>query len=253
MEPDKFKNLCTNTFESLFVKAEESDKRQYLTSFFAFYKLSDKWILDFITNYVFGEILDILNTFKIFQDSTEVDKKIKTRARMLMYCHIVEAELIYMVIFNMIRTIKKLEYSPIINVSTKSNKIQELEYAYKKVKEIVKEGSALGLQFDSMYSEIYFNQLRNAFSHSQYFLDKDGDLIISRNISPTTSRIFKKSSQKTHYKYEEIEEIFNKTLVYVDTFIGTYKKFLLEFKDGTSNPIIFGNMRFDKSTGRWLF
>ena len=255
MKNQEFHELCNNCFKELFSRAKDTNKVQFLTSFFAFYKLNKtkKYVQDYITNYVFQEVLEILNNFKNIQDSNGIEKKIKTRVRMLMYCHIIEAELIYMIIFNMIRTIKELKYSTIIYRKTNKNKTKELEYAYDKIELIKKETSCIDIGFDLLYTELYNNQLRNAFSHSQYFIDKDGDLVISKYISPTTSKISKTSSLKKHYRYKEIEDIFNKAIIYVKSFIEIYKNFLSEFTDGRKHTFLFGNIHFDKSSNRWIF
>jgi len=253
MEKQEFHELCNNCFENLFIKARDTNKVQFLTSFFAFYKLKNKLILDYFTNYVFQEVLEILHSFKNFQESTEIPKKIKTRVRMLLYCHIVEVEFIYRIIFNMVRTIKGLEYSPIIYRETNNKKIEELEYAYNKIKVIKKETSDIDIKFDLLYMEFYNNALRNAFSHSQYFINKYGDLVITRYLSPTTSKVLKKTSQKSEYKYKEIKCIFNKAYIYIETFIKTYNNFLSEFMDGQAYPFLFGNIHFDMSSGKWVF
>jgi len=252
MEISEFESLSRDCFENLFKKAKKKNEKQFLTSFFAFYKINKKWILDYITNYVFGEVIDVINTFNIFQADEKTNLKIKTRVRLLIYCYITEAKLLYMIIFNMIRTIKGFEYSTLIYTKKNTGKNKELIYPYDKINKIIKETTDIGLDFESIFAEIYYNNLRNAFSHAQYFLDNDANLILSQHLSPTTSGIFKHPNKKTSFKYIEIENIFNKTLKYVQVFIEIYEKFLSEYKDGNSYPIIFGKIKYDKEFRRWL-
>jgi hypothetical protein len=234
--------------------------------------------MSYITDYEFQEVLDFMNQFKRLQDDRiyanrgfvanflmfmmkllfrikqidEVDVKIKTRVRLLLYCHITEVDIIYMILFNMLRTIKGEQYSPIITFKNKNGGVIEAEYPSQKIEQIEKESQAIGIPMKQIYSEFYFNHLRNAFSHSQYFLDQDGGFNLSKNLSPITSAVHKKATKKNYFKAEEIQAIFNKTNLYIESFIRNHMQFLERYMDGGYYQTSFGRIYYSQQYG-WGF
>jgi len=182
----------------------------------------------------------------------EVNVKIKTRIRLLLYCHITEVDIIYMILFNMLRTIKGEQYSPTITFKSKNGGIIEAKYPIQKIEQIEKESQAIGIPLQQLYSEFYFNHLRNAFSHSQYFLDQDGGFNLSKNLSPATSAVHKKTTKKNYFKAEEIQAIFNKTILYVESFIRNHMQFLERYTDGKHYQTNFGSIYYSQQHG-WGF
>ena len=251
MTEQQFERLCSESFSKIYSAAKSKNEIQFLTSCFAIYKQFDLNIMSYMTDYEFNEVLDLLSNFKQLQEINELDACNKTRIRMFLYCHIIEVDLVYMILYNMLRTIKGKNYLSAITFKNKKGNITKAEHPLQKIGQIEKESHACGIPLKPIYSEIYFSHLRNAFSHSQYFLDKKGGFHLSKNLSLTSSAVYKKASKKNHYKVEDIKTVFNKSILYLKTFIDNHKAFLKDYKDGCHYPTQFGKIYYKKF--RWGF
>ena len=253
MELTEFKLICESTFRKLFSEAKEKNEQQFLASFFAIYENYNIDVLSYVMDYEFQEVLDFVETFHPIRLSDDVDDKIKVRTRLLLYCHIMEVDLIYMILFNMIRTIKNDDYSTIVNYKSNNGEICEAIYTYKKIELLKKESENLGIPLEPIYDELYINQLRNAIVHSQYFFtDPLKELNISKHLSPSSSSVYQKSNKKSIFKFDEINDIFEKSVVYLQTFIKIYRDFNEPYMDGNPHQTLFGKIRFD-SRFAWGF
>ena len=223
MSEGEFNKLCTERFTELFDKARRTNEIQFLTSFFAFHKLKGYNLFSYITDFEFREVLELLSIFNGLQGIEEIDAKIKTRMMMLVYCHIIEVDFIYLVLFNMIRTIRGESYSPIITQPRKK-KPKELIFPSEKVELLRKKSAKIDLPLNDIYSQFYFKELRNAFSHSQYYLDSNGRIV----------------------------DIYNKSNTYIMSFLNVYGKFMSGYMNGDSYGTNFGKILFHQKHG-WKF
>jgi len=199
MEKSDFESLCLKIFSNLFEKAKSKNETQFLTSFFPFYKQQGYNIISYIIDYEFTELLELIKTLHIPEDNNEIDNKTKSRIRLLIYCHIIEIDFVYMVIYNMLRTISCQKYSAQITITDINGKIKVLEYPYQKIELIIKESQKSNINFKEIFIEMFDGNLRNVFSHSQYFLHDTGGLEASNYLAPTSSKFMK--SGKPTYNY----------------------------------------------------
>lgn len=247
---EEFEALCTTNFDELFHRAKNTDDRKFLTCFFTFYQQDKYNIMSYITDYEFGEVLDLLQSLNIPKDNNEIDNKTKTRIRLLIYSHILEVDFVYMVIFNLIRTINGLNYSPQISFITKKGDIKTADYPSEKIDLINKESKKINLNFGDIFYDFWDRNLRNSFNHSQYFTFDNGGLEISKYLSPTSSK-FQKSG-KTMYSYIEIENKYNRCRIFIKTFINTYNIYIEPYTDGKPYDTIFGPILYSQEHG-WNF
>ena len=250
MNRSSFESLCTELFESLFGKVKSIDEVKFLTNFFPFYEQYGHKIMSYIPDYEFSEVIDLIKNLHITDDKKDIDNQTKTRIRLFVYCHIMEVDYVYMVIFNMLRTIHNVAYSPQITYLTKKGKIKIAEYPSEKIELILKESQKASLDFKSIFDKIWDCHLRNAFSHSQYFLLRNGDLEISKYLAPTSPQFMK--SGKTSYLFSEISNIYENSRKYLLSFIKSYDKFIKPYSDGITYKTIYGPILFDKDHG-WGF
>lgn len=201
MHENNFKNLCRGVFSELLSQAKRIDEAKFLTSLLAFYKSEEHKIISYIVDYEFTEVQDFIQYFEALQDK-ENDLRNKTRIRLLIYCHIIEVDFIYMVLYNILKTIQNQDYSAIMNFKSKKGKIVEAKYPSKKIELLEQESQKIGIDLAKIYSQFYFRHVRNAFSHSQYFIGRKGDLVISKHLSPTTSDIYKQPNDPPLFKYD---------------------------------------------------
>ena len=116
----------------------------------------------------------------------DIDAKNLTRTRVLLYCHIFEVDLIYLVIRNLINTINGNDYSHQFKFVNKKNETVIVEHPVQKIELISRDSKNLELKIHTIFDKVYFHQIRNAFSHSQYSLSPDADFSISKYVSPSS-------------------------------------------------------------------
>lgn len=252
MTSKEFKRLCESSFDRLFRLAEDRNQTQFFTSFFAIFRKGKYKHLSYVLDEEFQEVLEFFNSFFPIQSSDQVDVKTRTRTRIMLYCHTIEVDLIYLVLYNMIMTIKDKEYSTIITFKDKRDEIREAVYAYKKIEIINKECEDTGIELKLIFDELFKVQIRNAFSHSQYCLSPNGGFAISKYNSPTTSKVLTKSPNQDFFTHGEIHELFKKVDAYLESFINIYKNYENKYADGKPYKTLFGEVYFDNKHG-WCF
>ncbi len=244
-----FSEMCKGTFDTLFNEAKNTNKIQFLTSFFPFGEINGNRTLSYISDYEFAEVLELLNRFEPLQAGTEIDIKDKIRIQMFLYCHIVEVDLIYHIVFNMIQTIKKSPYSlEIFSIRTKNSKNGKkgtkkiAEYPVEKIEIIQNLSDGFEKPLRNVYREFFSSKLRNAFSHSQYFIEQDGTFNLSQSLSQCQP-----GSTSGFYNATSMESFFKKSLSYIKAFINSYNLYIQEFKDGNAYDTIFVKISFSIS------
>jgi len=116
MEIENFTSLCHDNFEALFSKAKRVNEIQFFTSLFAFRKHEDYVHFSYVIDYELMEIIDLIKTLNGVLEIDDIDKKTKSRIALLVYCHIIEVDFIYMVIFNLLSTILREDYKTLITL-----------------------------------------------------------------------------------------------------------------------------------------
>lgn len=252
MTPTEFKHLCESSFDKLFRLAEDKNQTQFFTSFFAIFRKGKYKHLSYVLDEELQEVFEFFNLYFPIQSSDQVDAKTKTRTRIMLYCHTIEADLIYLVLYNMIMTIKDKEYSTVITFRNKKDETKEVVYAYKKIEIINKECEDTDVKLRLIFDELFKVQIRNAFSHSQYYLSPNGGFAISKYNSPTSSKVLTKAPNQNFFTYEEIHELFKKVNAYLDSFISIYKSYIDKYADGKPYKTLFGEVYFENKHG-WSF
>ena len=241
-----FPEICNTTFNKLFKNAKETNQTQFLTSFFPFGEIHDQSTLSYISDYEFAEVLDLLNNFDPLQAISKINIKDRVRIQMFLYCHIIEVDLIYHILFNMIQTIKRQPYSlKIFSIRKRKSKSGEkgskkiAEYPIEKIEVLTEESEKLGIPLGKVFSEFYSNTLRNAFNHSQYFIEQDGTFNLSQSLSQ-----FAQGNARGHYTAEAISHFYQKSLTYIKTFMNSYNSHIKEFMDGNAYDTNFGKIEY---------
>lgn len=241
-----------SAFDELFLRAKAINETQFLTSLFAFFNHDKYKMLSYVLDEEFQEVIDFINNFGIILELEDMDAKNLTRTRVLLYCHIFEVDLIYLVTRNLINTIIGNDYSHQFKFVNNKNETVIVEHPVQKIEYISKYSKKLGLSIHTIFNELYHHQIRNAFSHSQYSLSPDADFSISKYVSPSVDVPFKQPNFKTFFKYHEIEELYNSITLYLQSFIETYKKYISGYEDGNPHMTLFGEIVYDKNHG-WIF
>lgn len=229
------------------------DRAKFLTSCLAIYQDDNSGIkiISCVVDYEFEELLKLITDFNGFEESEEIKLDTKVRLFLFTYCHVIEVNLIYLILYNMLNTLNGNDYSSIIKFITKKNEEKEATIPFKKIEIINNNAKKAHLDLELLFEEFFDNRLRNAFDHSEYYIDDSGELSITAHISPTSSRVGKTISGPKKYSFEDSKDKYDKRLQFLKSFINIYKKHVIEFQDGKSYPTIFGDVFFDSELGEW--
>jgi len=129
-----------------------------------------------VLSYVFDyEMAELCNFVKYFDGLIEREAHVSSRGRMqvLVYCHIFEADYPLTTIWNLHRLLEGREISWTFSRMTRKGETEVLKYPKDRVSELERLSNNLGIVLGSMLASLWQNDLRNAFSHSQYFWTGD--------------------------------------------------------------------------------
>lgn len=163
----------------------------------------------------------------------------KIRLLLLLYSHLLEADAIYDIIENMLRTIegKRCRIAPFQELFKKGKEpFKILAPSAKKVVEYLREhATRIGENELSSLLEWMFNEeIRNAFFHSDYTIFQDE--FRSRNAQ------FCDQNKITHsIKLNKLVELINRGIAFFQNFMSVYGEHILSYKESKIIPGRFGS------------
>lgn len=202
------------------------------------------------------ELCEFLNGFIALAKNTS-DEHEQLRIKILTYCHIMEADFPYTVLWNMLRILNKQKCVwTFYNCDDfgnckldKNGELTVLRYSTEKIIAINKLALRLGLKIGGVLSKIWQSELRNAFSHSQYFW-MGNTFRVSNSISPL-SRRDSDLNKDYYYSASQIDELKICASTYLFTFIELYKYAIQKYKDGQPHKIHDGMINWDDNLKEW--
>ena len=205
-------------------------------------------MVSLIPEFEMDELCRFVNQFRSYIEPRPERARENARCKVLIYCHIMEAEFPATVILNLLRLVNG--DGPLWTFRelprTRYGKISKLSDAHK-------------LSVGAVLDSLWYNKLRNAFSHAQYLLHDDGCLLGTRKLSPVTANAVRPPSDLPQeggenpyfFPPDEVDGLFTGVLAYLKVFIETYKSGVASFKDGNWHDIPTGPIRWDSKCGWW--
>lgn len=203
-------------------------------------------MISLVPEFEMDELCQFVNQFRSYIEPRPERTRENSRCKVLIYCHIMEAEFPATVIWNLLR---------LVNGDGPLWTFRDLPGT--RYKEIHKLSEACKLGIGSVLDSLWCNKLRNAFSHAQYLLHDDGCLLGTRNISPVTANAPRPSDlpqggeNPYFFRPDEVNALFAGVLAYLKGFIETYKSASALFKDGSWHNIPTGPIRWDNERSWW--
>jgi hypothetical protein len=178
-------------------------------------------------------------------DTANADDDIRrssTRLKVMIYCHIMEADYPYLVLLNLLRILRGKSCCFTFYRRNEDDEIQKDKHGkpqfcrklYEKIGELSREDRALNTGIGGMLSDLLKGDLRNAFAHSQYTVESDGSFIVTRYFSGTTGETPQEAGNKHEifFSSDGISVLYEGAWTYLTNFIDCYKKLVAPFKDG---------------------
>lgn len=215
-------------------------------------------IITYVVEDEMYELCEFLNGFNALRKHIS-DEHDQMRIKILTYCHIMEADFPYTVLWNMLRVLNKQNciwtfYNSDEDGTIKPDKNGELtvlRFTTEKLIAINKLASKLNLKIGEILLKIWQSELRNAFSHSQYFW-MEKTFRVSNSISPL-SRRDSDLKKDYYYNFSQIEKLSKCASIYLYDFIELYKHAILKYQDGLPHRIHDGIIYWDVKRKDWLW
>lgn len=207
-----------------------------------------------------AELNAFITQYQGLESSFHNNPRALTRNRLLTYTHILEADFIYLVLLNLILLLLKKPicwtfYDIDANGSIKINKKGEKIYCSKpllRIKILECLGDKLSLKVHNIFSALWKNELRNAFSHSQYFIGQNGDFILTKHLLHD----IKVKNWKPELMLVDSASIFElneNAIMLFDKFISLYQEFTLPFKSTGTHKVKGYLVKWDLERQWWTF
>jgi hypothetical protein len=204
-------------------------------------------LINYLRDYEMQEVCDFLDGFKSILEENENNER-AMRIKIMIYCHIMEADLPFVILWNLLRMLDGQQcQAEFVMINKKGEKVI-CEYPGQKIAEIQKLSARLKLRIGESFKKFWERDIRNAFSHSQYFLS-DNTFTITTGLLQIPRQSEKK---RAVYSYQDINKLYARAINFFYTFINTYKCYVRPYKDGNAYRIQLGSIRWDIDVQRWL-
>jgi hypothetical protein len=203
-------------------------------------------VINYVVDYEMKELCDFVNSFNTYLKQTDNHFQ-KARIRVLLYCHIMEADLPLTVIWNLLRILEGENCVWTIYRITKKGKKEICQYPREKITELSSLSKKLDMQIGTVLDSLLQVDLRNAFSHSQYCL-KGEMLTATGSLSPLSRKNGGKRSNPS-FTFDDIERLYEGSSKLLRYFTGAYRRTINPFKDGNAHPVDSGLIVWDSQAG----
>jgi hypothetical protein len=140
-----------------------------------------------IPSYEFFELEKFIALISSLVSSSSLAEEDKIRLMLTGYCRIMEADLPLAILWNLLRAASGVPASWTFTKISKEGDTLTCEYPREKIDEIRRLSSTLSMKIGGVLDQLWDPYLRNAVSHSQYFLSGDR-FLPSGGFSPISRR-----------------------------------------------------------------
>ena len=176
--------------------------------------------IKFIPYFIYYLAAESLSTIDCLSNIKVDNIKHKIKLTLLTFCHYLEMDFYYSLIANLIRLLVDRIYTgPCLQGQTLSVKMDSLEQLFSKLEMNLK------VSMNTVKNELCNDKLesiRNAFSHSKYYIQKDKLFLIDPAMG----------LPKKPYDFTYIDDLLKLRTVFLITFYQVYEEFLSSYMDG---------------------
>jgi hypothetical protein len=141
----------------------------------------------FIPSFEFFELEAFIALIDSLAKSPSLSEKDKIRLMLTSYCRIMESDLPLAIVWNLLRAASGNPESWRFTRVSKAGDTQTCEYPREKIEEICRLSKSLCMKIGRILDQLCHPYLRNAVSHSQYFLSEDR-FLPSGGLSPISRK-----------------------------------------------------------------
>jgi len=159
----------------------------------------------YVPTYEFSELIDFVHCFGSLLESHGQTEPNQIRVMLMVYCHVMESEFMLTLIWNQLRLLNGQQPSWRFTHITPRGKTVVCEYPREKFSEINTLAQRVGQPIGDVISCIWDRHLRNAFSHSRYWLGS-AHVLLSVGLSPISRNGPFASGKSRSYSFNEVRD-----------------------------------------------
>jgi hypothetical protein len=205
-------------------------------------------MINYVADREMNELCSFANQFNGSIEGTQ-DAVSRHRLMALVYCHIMEADLPYMVLWNLLRILRGDDCDWTFRRRTEKGKWKDCQYPKDKIAELSRLCESLDLCIGDVLNRLLDTDFRNAFSHSQYWLD-EGRLLPTRRLVPF-SRIGTGVGSLKSFMTSEMAALHAGANCYLKSFTDCFKLAASHYKDDQAHEIDVGKVSWTKYGWTW--
>ena len=185
------------------------------------------------TNVPYWEYHELVGFVKMLEDLIPLHiQSVKTeiRLRLIGYCHIMEADFPFAVMWNLLRIMEAQEPSWTFVVQDDKGKKIICEYPTQKITAIANLASQLNEPLGDCLTRLWVSGVRNAFSHSQYTLmvnyrEHSGYMMRTKGLSPISRKSPDEiQNGKGNPSFDDIRTLYQGALALLNCFDAKYNE-----------------------------
>ncbi len=184
------------------------------------------------------------------------------RFRLAVYCHIMEADFPYVVFLNLCRVAEgrdpcwtffaRNRADDSIKMNEKMGTPILLDTIDKKIKHLKRYELARSTGLPEALGDLWHNDLRNAFSHSQYVLSTKGDVIYTKWFTGAcAAQGTDVTTQEWRMNHESLKELSRAASAYFDAFRKGYAGAIEPYLKADRVSLSVGDVRLNQDTQEW--
>ena len=209
-------------------------------------------VLNGVVGFEMAELCDLVGYFDMFVRE-ERDMARRGRIQLLVYSHIFEADFPMTTLWNLHRLLADLECSWTFHRTAANGKVHVCKYPRERVEELKRLSEAVGTDFGEIISGLWWRELRNGFSHSQYFWAGESVTCTGRlsPVSRTGTGIGEAGSKS--FAVDDVNDLYDGTVALLSEFVTRYRDAVQPYKDGELHEVQGGGIVWSGGRGRWMW
>lgn len=263
----------TAAIQSLFNDAGERDPKHFLSALVPVNKtfIPGRKGIPFHLDHEMNELYCFANDFGVARlenilSNTSAEQQrmeqLRTRLRLLLYCHIMEAVFPLLTIYNLLRVLRgraccwtfyKRKTDDTI-ATNKNNECVFADHPGERIEQITDQFKDRRPNIGILLNGIWCRDLRNAFVHSQYCLEPDCSVIATGCVTGVGKRTHKDlPKHEIYFPIADIVQRYDSAYAYLKAFTECYRSCVEQYKDETAHPTESGAILWDKERLTWRF
>ena len=190
----------------------------------------------------------------------KTDIEMSVRFRVLAYCHILEADFPLVLLLNLCRVAGGHEpcwvFFPRDATDAikpdKKGQVRPLTTIQHRLDHMKRYKLAESTHIVEIVEELWSNDIRNAFAHSQYIIDDTGEFLVTKWLTGMAGESgLCTTSKQTAFHFGEIKDMHARACDYMADFAKAYHDYIAPFRDAPVVKLTCGRVGWNSQKSRW--